>query len=199
VEEIERICDYAHANGMYVHMDGARLYTACAALGVTPAEITSHAGLDVLSLGGTKLGLLGAEAVLFFRPDLAREFAYIRKQGMQLASKMRFLAVQMEALFLDDLWLDLAGHANAMARILADQLREIPGLEITREVQTNMVYAVIPPEAVKRIRQRYLFYVVDDWRSEARLVTGYDTTEEDVLGFAEAARQAMAEAGDETG
>lgn len=193
VQEMGRICELAHERGMYVHMDGARLYTACAALGVSPAEMTREAGLDVLSLGGTKLGLLGAEAVLFFRPELAAEFAYIRKQGMQLASKMRFLAVQLEALFEDDLWLRLAGHANAMARMLADELREIPGLELTREVQTNMVYAAIPPEAVKRIRQRYLFYVFDEKRWEVRLVTNYDTTEEDVRGFVEAAKEALAE------
>ncbi|MCF8031223.1 MAG: aminotransferase class V-fold PLP-dependent enzyme, partial [Desulfohalobiaceae bacterium] len=108
VEEIRRICEFAHENGLYVHMDGARLYTACAALGVSPGEMTRDAGLDVLSLGGTKLGLLGAEAVLFFRPELAAEFYYIRKQGTQLASKMRFLAVQMETLFQDELWLRLA-------------------------------------------------------------------------------------------
>jgi len=199
VEELGRICEFAHQNGLYVHMDGARLYTACSALGASPTEMTREAGLDVLSLGGTKLGLLGAEAVLFFRPELAADFSYIRKQGMQLASKMRFLAVQMEALFEDDLWLRLASHANAMARMLSDELRAIPGLELTREVQTNMVYAAIPPEAVKRIRERYLFYVFDEKRWEVRLVTNYDTTEEDVRGFAEAARQALAESGGGSG
>ena len=199
VEELGRICEFAHQNGLYVHMDGARLYTACSALGASPTEMTREAGLDVLSLGGTKLGLLGAEAVLFFRPELAADFSYIRKQGMQLASKMRFLAVQMEALFEDDLWLRLASHANAMARMLSDELRAIPGLELTREVQTNMVYAAIPPEAVKRIRERYLFYVFDEKRWEVRLVTNYDTTEEDVRGIAEAARQALAESGGGSG
>ena len=199
VEELGRICEFAHQNGLYVHMDGARLYTACSALGASPTEMTREAGLDVLSLGGTKLGLLGAEAVLFFRPELAADFSYIRKQGMQLASKMRFLAVQMEALLEDDLWLRLASHANAMARMLSDELRAIPGLELTREVQTNMVYAAIPPEAVKRIRERYLFYVFDEKRWEVRLVTNYDTTEEDVRGFAEAARQALAESGGGSG
>ena len=191
VEELRRICDFAHETGLYVHMDGARLYTACAALGVSPGEMTRDTGLDVLSLGGTKLGLLGAEAVLFFRPELAADFAYIREQGMQLASKMRFLAVQMEALFTNDLWLRLADHANAMARLLADELREIPGLEPTREVQTNMVYAAIPPQAVEHIRQRYLFYVFDAKRWEVRLVTSHDTTEEDVRGFAEMARKTV--------
>jgi threonine aldolase len=192
VEEIRRICDFAHEKGMYVHMDGARLYTACAALGVNPAEMTRDTGLDVLSLGGTKLGLLGAEAVLFFQPELAVDFKYIRKQGMQLASKVRFLAVQMEALFRNDLWLRLAGQANAMARLLADELRQVPGLELTREVQTNMVYAAMPPQAVEQIRQRYLFYVFDAKRWEVRLVTNYDTTENDVRGFAEMAKQALA-------
>ncbi len=197
LDEVRLICDYAHSRQLYVHMDGARLYNACAALEVPLREMTVEAGLDSLSLGGTKNGLLGAEAVLFFREELAGEFKYIRKQGMQLASKMRFLAVQMEALLTDDLWLTNARHANHMAALLRDKLAEIPNLKLTREVQTNMIYCIIPPESIDIIRQSYLFYVFDEIRSEVRLVTSYDTTEEDVLGLAREAKRAMADSGQE--
>lgn len=191
-EEVSDICDCAHDNGMRVHMDGARLYNACAALGVSLKEMTTETGIDVLSLGGTKNGLLGAEAVLFFRPEPAEDFKYIRKQGMQLASKMRFLAVQMEALLTNDLWRTNAENANRMAKLLADGLEEIPGVTLTREVQTNMVYCVIPPGSIRKIYEDYLFFVFDENRSEVRLVTNYDTTEDDVVGFIEAVKKAQA-------
>ncbi len=191
VGEIRQLCECAHQNGLYVHMDGARIYTACAALDASLKEMTADAGLDVLSLGGTKNGLLGAEAVLFLRPDLADGFRYVRKQGMQLASKMRFLAVQMEALLTDDLWLTNARHANRMALYLKKELVKIPGLELTREVQTNMIYCIIPPRVINLVREQYLFYVFDEMKSEVRLVTNYDTAKEDILGLAEAIKQAM--------
>jgi len=192
VGEITEICDFAHRRDMLVHMDGARLYNACAALGSSLKEMTADTGLDVLSLGGTKNGLLGAEAALFFRPELADGFKYIRKQGMQLASKMRFLAVQMEALLTDDLWLKNAQNANRMAAMLADGLRQIPVLNLTRDVQTNMVFCIIPPQSINTIRKNYLFYVFDEERSEVRLVTNYDTTENDVRGFLGATKNALA-------
>jgi len=198
VDEVQEICDFAHGRGLFVHMDGARISNACAAQHASLQEMTAGAGLDVLSLGGTKNGLLGAEAVIFFRPELAQDFKYFRKQGMQLASKMRFLAVQMEALFAGELWLENARQANKMARLLKDELGRIPGVDITREVQTNMVYCIIPPQAIERIREHYLFYVFDPKRSEVRLVTNYDTTEEDIQGFAEVVRQALNEISYET-
>lgn len=193
VEELTELCKYAHSQGLYVHMDGARLYTACAASGVSLAEMTANVGLDALSLGGTKNGLMGAEAVLFFRPELAEDFKYIRKQGMQLPSKMRFLAVQMEALLTDELWLINARHANRMASLLEQELRQIPDIEVTREVQTNMVYCTIPPQAIGKIRKHYLFYVFDPRKSEVRLVANYDTSEEDIYGFVEVSKKALAE------
>lgn len=189
--ETAEICDFAHRQDMFVHMDGARLYNTCAALGASLKEMTTDTGLDVLSLGGTKNGLLGAEAVLFFRPELADGFKYIRKQGMQLASKMRFLAVQIEALLTDNLWLTNAQNANRMAKMLADGLRQIPGIRLTREVQTNMVYCIIPQRSINVIRDQYLFYVFDEERSEVRLVTSYDTTENDVRGFLEVTKKAL--------
>jgi threonine aldolase len=191
VRELGRICEFAHQHDMYVHMDGARLYNACAALGVSLREMTSDIGLDLLSLGGTKNGLLSAEAVLFFKPQLADGFRYIRKQGMQLASKMRFLAVQMEALLIDGLWLTNAQNANRMAQMLAEGLRQIPGINITREVQTNMVFCIIPPQCINMIREHYLFYVCDEKKSEVRLVTSYDTTEDDIRGFIEVTKKAL--------
>jgi len=193
VDEVREICDFAHGRGLFVHMDGARISNACASQNASLQEMTAGADLDVLSLGGTKNGLLGAEAVIFFRPELAQDFKYFRKQGMQLASKMRFLAVQMEALFAGELWLENARQANSMAWLLKDELGRIPGVDITREVQTNMVYCIIPPQAIERIREHYLFYVFDPKRSEVRLVTNYDTTGEDIQGFAEVVRQALNE------
>ena len=191
LEELREICDFAHENDMYVHMDGARLSNACAALEVTLKQMTADTGLDVLSLGGTKNGLLGAEAVLFFKPGLAEDFRYIRKQGMQLASKMRFLAVQLEALFGGDLWLENARQSNRMARMLADGLETLPGVSISREVQTNMVYCRLPPLSVPLIQESYLFFVFDETTTEVRLVANYDTGEEDVQGFLQATAQAM--------
>jgi threonine aldolase len=191
LEEVREICDFAHENEMVVHMDGARLSNACAALDVSLKQMTADSGLDVLSLGGTKNGLLGAEAVLFFNPELAEDFLYIRKQGMQLASKMRFLAVQLEALFGGDLWLHNARQANRMARMLAEGLEKIPGVHISRQIQSNMVYCRLPAESIPRIQEDYLFYVFDPQASEVRLVTSYDSTEDDVRGFLTAAAQAI--------
>ena len=191
-DEIAEISDFAHRHDMYVHMDGARIYTACAALNVSLKEMTTDVGVDVLSLGGTKNGLLGAEAVLFFKPELARDFKFIRKQGSQLASKMRFLAVQIEALLTDDLWLTNARNANNMATMLAEELSHIPNVRLSRDVQTNMVYCILPGQSIDVIRKQYLFYIFDEKRSEVRLVTNYDTTEADVRGFAEATKAAMA-------
>ena len=191
VDEIVEICDFAHKNDLYVHVDGARIFKAAAALDVSLKAMTADAGLDVLSLGGTKNGLLGAEAVLFFMPELADGFKFLRKQGMQLASKMRFLAVQIEALLTDGLWLDNARHANRMAAMLAEGLAGIPGIRISRAVETNMVYCVIPQEVVKSIWKSYLFYVYDQQVSEVRLVTSYDTTEADVKGFVDTTKKEM--------
>ncbi len=129
---------------------------------------------------------------MFFKPQLAKDFKYIRKQGMQLASKMRFLSVQMEALFTDNLWLKNAKSANSMAAVLAESLEQIPEIKITREVQTNMVYCTIPPQVIEKIWEYYLFYVFDRNNYEVRLVTNYDTTTEDVLGFVEVAQKAIA-------
>jgi len=189
--EVKALSRFARRHKMFLHVDGARIYNACAALGLTLKQMTTDCGVDVLSLGGTKNGLLGAEAVIFLKGELARDFEYIRKQGTQLASKMRFLAVQVEALVEGNLWRENASHANRMAARLAAGLARIPGIRITREVQTNMVYCTIPQKAVRAIWKKYFFYMFDETVSEARLVTNYDTTEADVKGFIAAARKAI--------
>jgi threonine aldolase len=183
-EEICLLTDYAHAQGMLVHMDGARLANAAASLNVSLRALTSDAGIDVLSFGGTKNGLMFGEAVVFFNKALAADFVFQRKQGMQLASKMRFIAVQFDTLLANDLWRHNAAHANAMATKLAEVLRARPDIHITQSVQGNAVFAVVPSHDVARLQAKYPFYVWNESRGEVRLVTSFDTTEEDVLDFA---------------
>ena len=136
-EEIREITSFAHEHGMLVHMDGARICNAAAALDLPLSAVTGDAGVDVLSFGGTKNGLMYGEAVVFFDPSLGKDFRYIRKQGMQLASKMRFMAAQFQAFFSNDLWLRSARHANRMARLLAERAGAVPGVRISREVEAN--------------------------------------------------------------
>jgi threonine aldolase len=190
VAEIRELAELAHSHDLLLHVDGARLSNAAAALGVSLAEVT--VGVDVVSFGGTKNGLLGAEAVVLLNPELAHDFPYLRKQSMQLASKMRFLAAQFDALLTDELWLRCAGHANAMAARLADALRDMPGLEVTRPVQSNAVFAVLPPQATASLQRQYAFYVWDETAGEVRWMCSWDTTEEDVDAFAAAVRSELA-------
>jgi threonine aldolase len=182
-DEVKALARFAHAHDMYLHMDGARIANAAARLGLSLRESTRDLGVDVLSFGGTKNGLVGGEAVVFFNPELARDFLYVRKQGMQLASKMRFVAVQFETLLSNDLWLKSARHANRMAKLLERELRKIPGVEIAYPVEANGVFARIPREAIARIQKRYFFYVWNEEQSMVRWMCSFDTTEEDILEF----------------
>jgi threonine aldolase len=191
-EEVTAIAELAHERGLLVHMDGARLCNAAAALGTGLAQASTALGVDVLSLGGTKNGLLGAEAVVFTREELAAGFEYLRKQSLQLASKMRFLAAQFEALLREELWRSLASHANAMAAQLAAALAEIPQVKITRPVQANALFVVLPAAAVARLHEQFDFYDWDSSRGEIRLMCAWDTTEEDVERLASAVREAVA-------
>jgi threonine aldolase len=186
VAELASLARVAHERGLLVHVDGARLANAAAALGVSLRAISTDAGVDMLSFGGTKIGLMGAEAVVFLDPQLADGFAYLRKQSMQLASKMRFLSAQLDALLRDELWLRCAGHANEMASLLAERVRDLPGVTITRPVQANAVFAALAPEAIASLRARYDFYVWDEAAGEVRWMCSWDTTPEDVEGFAAA-------------
>jgi threonine aldolase len=191
-EEVRSVAEIAHASGLLVHMDGARLSNAAAALALELGALTTECGVDVLSFGGTKNGLLGAEAVVFLAPDLGDGFEYLRKQSLQLASKMRFLAAQLGALLTDDLWWRSAAHANAMAALLTQRVGGLAGVTITRPVQANAVFARLPTETVTAALQReYDFYVWDEPANEVRWMCSWDTTEEDVEQFAAAVARAV--------
>jgi threonine aldolase len=172
-------------------MDGARLANAAAGLGCKLRAISGDAGVDVLSFGGTKNGLLIGEAVVFFQSGLARDFKYIRKQGMQLGSKLRFISAQFERLLTDDLWLENAANANKMARLLGAELEKIPEISITQKVEANGVFAVFPRRIIPRVQERYLFYVWDEALPVVRLMTAFDTTEDDVMDFVAVVREAV--------
>jgi threonine aldolase len=190
LEEMRALTSAAHARRLRVHIDGARLSNAAACLGVSLAELTTDVGVDVVCLGGTKNGLLFGEAVVFLDPRLSEEFEFRRKQGMQLASKMRFVAAQFQAMYSGDLWLENASHANSMARRLAAAVGNIEGVEITRPVQTNAVFAGLPAPAARVLQKSWPFYFWDEETGEVRWMASWDTTEEDVDRFAEAIARA---------
>lgn len=181
--EIKALADLAHKNNMYMHVDGARIFNAAASLGIGFKEMLTDSGVDVLSFGGTKNGMMYGEAVVFFRKELAENFKYIRKQGMQLASKMRFIAAQYDAMLTNDLWLKNASHANRMAKILAQEVEKIPSVKITQKVQINGVFAILPSEIISELQKEYFFYEWDEQTSEVRWMTSWDTNEEDIQGF----------------
>jgi threonine aldolase len=184
LDEIRALADQAHAHGMLLHVDGARLANAAAALGVSLRAVTTDVGVDAVSFGGTKNGLLLGEAVVFLRAGLGEEVAYLRKQSMQLASKMRFIAAQFEALLAGDLWLRTASHANAMAGLLASAVGGIDGVTLTQRVEANAVFAVLPPGVAEALQERWRFYVWDETTGEVRWMCSWDTTREDVEAFA---------------
>jgi len=183
-EEVRALAQFAHERGMYLHMDGARIANAAAGLGLPLRAITRDAGVDVLSFGGTKNGALAGEAVVFFDSGLATDFLYIRKQGMQLASKMRFVAAQFEALLTNDLWRRSAEHANHMARVLERAMRSIKGVKVVWPVEANGVFTQMPRAALEKIRQRYFYYTWIEEENIARWMCSFDTTEEDIKTFA---------------
>jgi threonine aldolase len=189
-QEIQALAQFAHEHDMFLHMDGARISNAAASLGQTLRQATRDLGVDVLSFGGTKNGILGGEAVVFFHPRLSDDFLYLRKQGMQLASKMRFIAAQFEALLTDDLWQRSAQHANRMARLLEKEVNGIPGVKVVWKVEANGVFAQIPHHAIAEIQQHYFFYVWMEEESIVRWMCSFDTTEEDIRKFVEVVAQA---------
>ena len=189
--EIQALAHFAHEHEMFLHMDGARIANGAASLGQTLRQATRDLGADVLSFGGTKNGILGGEAVVFFNRKLSTDFLYLRKQGMQLASKMRFIAVQFEALLTDDLWRRSAQHANHMARLLEAELRRIPQVKIVWKVEANGVFAQIPRHAIQKIKDRYFFYMWIEEESIVRWMCSFDTTEGDVKEFAKVVAEAV--------
>jgi threonine aldolase len=195
-DETQALADLCHQRDMLLHVDGARLANAAASLDVPLGDITAGAGVDVVSFGGTKNGLLVGDAVVFLRAGLAERFEFVRKQGMQLASKMRFLSAQFEALLGDGaLWLRNAEHANAMARRLRAAVEPIEGVEIVHPVEANGVFARLPRAAIARLRSELAgeipFYIWDEDAGECRWMCSWDTTAEDVDRFAAAVAEAV--------
>lgn len=191
LDELKAIGEFCKKENLRLHMDGARIANAGAALDVSLAEMTRDVGVDVLSLGGGKNGLMYGEAIVFMRPGLDTDFRYVRKQAMQLVSKMRYLSVQFEAMFGTDLWIENGQRANAMARLLAEKAGAVDGVEITRPVETNAVFASMPMQAIETLKQEFFFYVWEPTRPEVRWMTSFDTTEDDVERFAAALKRAM--------
>lgn len=184
-EEIKALADLAHSNNMFLHMDGARIANAAVALNMDFREFTVDCGVDILSFGGTKNGMMMGEAVLFFNPELTGMTKYIRKQSMQLYSKMRFVGAQFLAYFENDLWKETAGHANKMAQLLKTEVEKIPEIQITQPVVANGVFAVVPRKIIEPLQKRFFFYIWDDLKPEVRWMTSFDTTEEEILEFIE--------------
>lgn len=181
--ELKNLSRFAHEQDMLLHVDGARIANAAAGLNVKLKDITRDAGVDILSFGGAKNGMMYGEAVVFFDKSLARNFKYTRKQGTHLPSKMRFISAQFEALFINNLWRRNAEHANRMAKILARELALIPQITLTQKVEANGVFAVFPKKYVPLLQKRYFFYVWNEEISEVRFMTSFDTTEEDIADF----------------
>ena len=191
--EIQQLASFAHRHRMFLHMDGARLANACASLRLNLRQVTRDLGVDVVSFGGTKNGALGAEAVVFFDAALARNFKFRRKQGMQLASKMRFVSAQFEALLSGNLWLRNARHANRMAKLLEKELSSIPQIRVMHPVEANGVFAKIPRRAIARLQRRYFFYVWDEANYVVRWMCSFDTTADDVRRFTSFLRETLRE------
>jgi threonine aldolase len=181
--ELKSIGSLARRHGLFFHMDGSRIANAAVSLNEDFAAFTKDVGVDVLSFGGTKNGMMFGEAILVFNPELARNLKYFRKQGMQLHSKMRFIGAQFNALLTDDLWKRNATHANQMAKMLEQGLREIPGILITHPVDANGVFAIFPPQIIPALQEEHFFYVWNDRTSEVRLMCSFDTAEEEIKSF----------------
>ncbi|MBV8489291.1 MAG: threonine aldolase [Candidatus Eremiobacteraeota bacterium] len=192
VDEVRALCEFAHAHELFVHVDGARIANAAAALGTTPRALTVDLGVDALTFGGTKNGLMIGEALCFFNPELHGGAApYVQKQAMQLASKMRYIAAQFEALLANGLWLRYASHSNAMTALLHQRIRERTRVEITRPVRCNAIFARLERATIERILEEFFFYTFDEGLPEVRWMTHWATRPEDVERFAEALAEAV--------
>jgi threonine aldolase len=182
-EEVRAIAEHVHSKGMKLHMDGARLANAAAHLGVPLRAFTRDAGVDILSFGGTKNGLLFGEVVIALNPAAAQGLVYLRKMNMQLASKMRFMSAQFIALLEGDLWLRSASHANAMATRLRAGVESIPGVQLSQKTESNGVFAILPAGVADRLRTSFRFYDWNEAAREVRWMCSFDTTEDDVDSF----------------
>ena len=198
LDEIRALADLAHSYDMFLHVDGARLANAAVALKCTFKEMTTDQGVDCLSFGGTKNGLLMGESAVILNPVLDLELKYRRKQMGQLCSKMRFMAVQFEAYFTNGLWKRNADHANRMAQLLYREVKDIPGVQVVYPVEVNSVFVQLPRKVWTGLQEDYFFY---DWAESVgendepadvvRWMCSFDTTEEDISSFVEALKKRM--------
>jgi len=190
VEELKEVIDIAKQAGLRVHMDGARIANAAAALQIPIAAFTCDLGVDILSFGGTKNGMAYGEAIVVFNEELVSAAEFIQKQSAQLPSKMRYIAAQFSAMFKDDLWLKHASHANKMAQLLSEGISDIRDVEITQSTEVNAVFAKLPKEAIATLQEWSYFY---DWEkeNEVRWMTSYSTTVEDVERLVEGIHTAV--------
>ncbi|WP_167618388.1 threonine aldolase family protein [Maribellus sediminis] len=191
-KEIIALADLAHKHNMFLHMDGARIANAAVSLDLEFKTFTKDCGVDVLSFGGTKNGMMLGEAVLFFNPELTKLTKYIRKQSMQLYSKMRFVGAQFQAYFENDLWRETASHSNKMAKLLEKEVSRIPEIKITQPVEANGIFAIVPPEIIEPLKEQFFFYMWDEIKSEVRWMCSFDTTEQEILDFVKLIRKLLA-------
>jgi len=183
IEEIKELSELAHKNNILLHMDGARIHNAAVSLNADFKEFTSDAGVDILSFGGAKNGLMFGEAVVVFNNKLAGDFKFIRKQAMQLSSKMRFLSIQFTTLLKTNLWKTNAEHSNKLAKYFEQKLKNIPQVEITQKVQANGLFVKIPKEIIKKMQEYYFFYIWDETNNIVRLMMSFDNTFEEIDDF----------------
>jgi threonine aldolase len=192
-DEVRALADLAHNHGMFLHMDGARIANAAVSLGLSFRTFTKDAGVDILSFGGTKNGMMIGEAVLIFNPALASHSKYYRKQAAQLYSKMRFIGAQFVPYLREGIWKTNATHSNRMAKILETEIRKLKGVKITQKVESNGIFAIVPKELIPQLQDKYFFYMWDENRGEVRWMTSFDTTEEDILNFTQLLRKLLNE------
>lgn len=183
IPELKKIAALARKYNLFLHMDGSRISNASVALDAEFASFTRDVGVDVLSFGGTKNGMMFGEAVLVFNSALSTEFKYLRKQGMQLHSKMRFIGAQFSALLANDVWKTNAAHSNRMARLLETELRKFSDIRVTQPVDANAVFAIMPRRVIAPLQEESFFYIWNDHTLEARLMCSFDTTEEEIRNF----------------
>ena len=189
IDEIRAIADLIHAYGMYLHVDGARLANACAYLNCSMKQLTVDAGVDILSFGGTKNGMMQGEAVISFLPELTENLPFFRKQSAQLASKMRYQTAQFIPYLTDDLWLANALHANRQAAKLVKILKRYPYVKFTQKPETNQLFFTLPEDIARKLSEKYFFYYWNEEQCEIRLVTSWDTTDMDIEGLDETMRE----------
>lgn len=183
IEEVKAIADLLHSYNMYLHMDGARLTNACVYLNCSMKEVTVDAGVDILSFGGTKNGMMMGEAVVSFHPEITENLQYYRKQSAQLASKLRYLSCQFIPYLENNLWQENARKANHMALKLVDVLKQYPQIKFTQKIESNQIFFTIPAGPRKKLQEKYFFYMWNEGADEARLVTSWDTSDEDIAAI----------------